>query len=313
MNLPNRRPLPRTFWFRIVGVPLVLAVLLHRLDYQTIAIALKTLSTGDLILPMIIFLLGMAVRTFRWYYQLTKLNIHFSTIPMIRGFGLGILVGALTPLRLGEFIRIAPLSPSAASSSRALAAGAVVVERFNDLFIVLFVLAFGALLDGFVLPALIISLPCLALAVLLLWPGTQGAALFRGPAPLRRILDPLLRARATMAIGPRLLFIGLSLSAYALNMCGGLLIYRAFAPIQAEAFFFRIPLITLINILPISVGGIGVRELTAMEVFGTLGYPPSSAALAATMLFVGANILPSALLWLGASLLASMNVRFSSP
>jgi hypothetical protein len=53
------------------------------------------------------------------------------------------------------------------------------------------------------------------------------------------------------------------------------------------------PLVTLTNVLPVSIGGIGVREMAAMEIFGNAGFPASCAALAASLMFLGANLLPS--------------------
>jgi hypothetical protein len=48
--------------------------------------------------------------------------------------------------------------------------------------------------------------------------------------------------------------------------------------------------------VPITLSGFGLRELVAMQVFGSAGYPATAAALAATASFLGANVLPA--LWL---------------
>ena len=81
-----------------------------------------------------------------------------------------------------------------------------------------------------------------------------------------------------------------------LNMTGSLQLYRAFGPMDTLLFFLGGPLITLTTAIPITVSGIGLRELAAMEVFGRGGFPPDAAAVTASLSFLGANVIPCVVL-----------------
>ena len=86
---------------------------------------------------------------------------------------------------------------------------------------------------------------------------------------------------------------GMTLLAHLLNLTCGLLIFRMFGEIGAVDFFSRVPILTLINNLPITIAGIGVRELGAMQLFTSTTLTASSAAVAASLFFVLTNILPT--------------------
>lgn len=116
------------------------------------------------------------------------------------------------------------------------------------------------------------------------------------PARIRRLLGPVIEARDRMSPGRRLAVLGMTGLAQGLNMVGSYQIYRAFGELDLWMFVFGGPLLTLTTLIPISVSGIGVRELAAMEVFGRTGFPADAAAVAASLSFFCANVLPCAAL-----------------
>jgi len=132
------------------------------------------------------------------------------------------------------------------------------------------------------------------LAIVALGPVTLPEALLaRVPTGLRaRVVAPLLAARDGLPVPRRVELLVLTYVAQAANMLAGLQVYRAFGDLDLLTFLYGMPLLTFSSAAPVTVSGIGLREAAAMHVFGGAGYPPSGAAVAASVVFLGANVLP---------------------
>ena len=70
------------------------------------------------------------------------------------------------------------------------------------------------------------------------------------------------------------------------------LLIMAFIPIKVIYALIAYPLVMLINILPITIGGIGVREGTSALILTKFGIPPEYAVSASFLLFCVNTLLP---------------------
>jgi len=291
-NLSSRATL-----FKSVGLVLLLGFVFYAVDLTTVSKTFRGMSPQTLILLASCFGIAFSLRLIKWSLQAVWSGFRFVPQIQLRNFVIGLLLGAITPLRAGELYRISALEGhSSRQPYRGLAAAALVLEKGYELTVVLALIAIGGWLSG-EHPLFPLGFGTLVLIALLF-----GIFSTDPPAQLRNILPkrldaitigPLLAAREAMETWQRLVVLGLGGLAHLANIWGGLLIYRAFGEMSVANFFFRVPFITLINLLPVTIGGIGLRELSAMELFGAIGYPASSAAVAASLLFIGANIVPA--------------------
>lgn len=288
---------------RVVGLAALLTALLLRLDASAVSASWRGMSAGAAALVVAASLLSMALRLARWLLQVQRMALQ-GTRPgrVARGFLLGALLGAVTPLRLGEFYRVAAATAGEPTrEARARAAAGVLLDKLHELLVVLATLAIGAVLSGMSLGT------CLSV-----WAATLATAaltLAGPPGPVRRRLPALARAQGCLSAGDRARLLALTSAAHALNLAAGLAIYRAFGPLEVADYVVKIPVITLLNTAPVTVGGFGLRELAAMQLFGGASYPASAAAVAAAGLFFGANVLPALLLLPAAALRAAREER----
>ena len=242
------------------------------------------------------FLLAMGVRVTKWAWQLRCLGLGFDSADLVRNFLVSVLLGAVTPMRAGEAYRLAAVrfDPARKAEQMAVVGASLLLEKGFEVLVLVAMVAAGFVLAGSPYAAPLVGVVVVG--------GVLGLAPVRPPAGLvarlpnavrRLVVEPVLRARDGVPLGPRLGIVALTAAAHLLNLVAALGVYRAFGPMPLDHFLLRMPLVTLTNVVPVSVGGIGVREATAMQLFGSAGFPASSAAVAASLVFLGANVLPA--------------------
>lgn len=284
---------------RAIGLVALVAVLVRRVEWEAVATSWRGMSASAGVGIIAAVVAAMGLRAWKWTIQVRAMGLRRAPAAgVVRGFLIGALLGAVTPLRAGEVVRVASATAGEPpGEARRLATAAVLLEKGYELLVVLATLAVGAALVGMSLET------CLFILIATLAVGWLAL----GPAGARRgrLLGAMAAAKRCLTRGDRARLLGLTAAAHGLNLAAGLLIYRAFGEIGVGDYVVRIPLITLINTIPITVGGFGLRELTAMELFGRIGYPAAGAAVAAAGLFFAANVLPALLLLPPATILAA--------
>ncbi len=283
---------------RIVGLVVLVGIVLRRVDFAAVGASWRGMGALTIGLTLSCFCGAMAVRVAKWTLQVRSLGLATEPVAQARAFLWGILLGVVTPMRLGELGRLSALSldPERRGDGLRLGAAALLLEKGYEL-LVLLSLAIGGCVVVLGQPALAaaLTLPLMAGAAFGLLPLSPPAALLaRLPASIRKnAVDPVLLARDGMSWRARLAVFGLTGLAQLLNMIGGLQLYRAFGDIDLWTCFLGMPLLTFTSAVPITVSGIGLREVLAMELFGRGGYPAHGAAVAATLTYLGANVVPT--------------------
>lgn len=282
---------------RVVGLVALVGLVLRRVEWGAVAASWRGASaaTGACVGAAVVA--AMVLRIHKWERLVRALGlVRAPAWGVARGFLLGALLGAVTPLRLGELARVAGACAGEAEGAAGRAAAGVLLEKGHELLVVLATLSLGSVLVGMSVWT------CVAIAG-----ATAGVGwLALGPAGARRLrpLAALADAKRRIAGREQARLLALTGAAHGLNLAAGLAIYRAFGELALGDYAARIPVITLINTAPVTVGGFGLRELTAMELFGAIGYPASAAAVAAAALFFAANVLPALVLLPGVSAMA---------
>ncbi len=279
-------------FLRVAGLLVLVGILVQRIDLATVRRSWEGMSPSGLLLCLLCFGLAMGVRAGKWNLQMGALGFTWDPLQQSRNFLLGVLIGAVTPMRVGELYRLSALhiSPELRTERLTVATASLLLEKGYEVLVLGSLVAIGAILLGFPLVGLAALLP-------LLFGAWAGLGSWRPPeAWLPRALRPLvergLKARDGLRFSQRLSVLLLTLGAQSLNMVAGHQIYQSFGEVPFTRFFFGMPLLTFSSAVPVTVGGIGLRELAAMEVFRDAGIAPAAAAAAASLVFVGANLLP---------------------
>ena len=231
---------------------------------------------------------GMLIRTVRWRILLTAVGAKVSFKRLLYLYFVGGFFNVFLPTGLGgDVVRVLEIGPGATSEQ---AAGTVLVDRLAG-FVALFVMALAALpfASGLLPPGLALAIGLLAggvcLGAVLLF---EGRILPRLTArlPARLSLDSggwLGRTYAVITLcGARAIWGALGVSAvYNLSVIwAGVFVARAFG-LQVSAWYFLlfIPITVLALLVPISIGGLGVRESIYVTLFGQVGLTAAQATV----------------------------------
>ncbi|MBK8942301.1 MAG: flippase-like domain-containing protein [Polyangiaceae bacterium] len=281
----------------------MLAVVLLRLPRP--GEVFSQLARADLALvglTLAINLLAIQLKVVRWQLLLRARGISYGSKDAWFAFGASAYLGMLTPGRVGDVLRIQYLRHDKGTPySEGLAS--VVMDRLSDLYVLaaFFAVAithFGSQL----LPELrLLGWAAVAATTLgplaLLVPGVAErlfGAMYRKLSrdPEAKGLDVFLQSLRAQARRATPVTLPLTIAAFLVSFGQGWLVARA---LGLELSYFDVGCLTaiasLLSLLPISVSGVGVREVFFAAVFPSLGYSAEQG--------VGYGMMVFALLYLG--------------
>ncbi len=301
--------LRRVRWLpRLIG-PIILGYFLLRTDLRQVASSLGHLRWGPFVLSLALFPLVVSLKTWRWHFLIRKL--HAAAPPFSQAmvvYTIGVFLGTATPGQSGDFIKAWYLRKEGIPLSTGLFS--VVLDRLFDLLAMTLLSLVGLLTFIRTLPlhvahgveasvvafgvAIALTLPALmyrrsrdrllagALRVALrVAPRRLAPALERWPRQFARLdLQPGLMASLTVA----------TVCSTAAVMGRLWLLFRALdIAIPLVLLVSSMALISLIQTLPITVAGVGVRDAVLITTLASYGHRASE-ALALSALFLALNL-----------------------
>lgn len=283
----------------------LLGVLFSRVDVGRLWQVARSASLPWLSGALALYYVMIAVSAWRWGLLLRAQGVSFTFRRLSSSFLVATFFNNFLPSNIGgDVVRIADTAPAA--GSKTLATTVVLIDRAIGLLGLVLIAALGATLSVRFQPS---DLGPLSPA--LLWAGFGGATLLAAPALLMpegftRLLQPL-RVFHAEWIDKRLERLTSALTRFretpaALAGCftGAIVVqvvlvlfYVAIAhsmriPVGFGELALIVPISFIVQMLPISMNGFGVREATFGFYFTRLGLPLESALLVS---FVGAAVI----------------------
>jgi len=230
----------------------------------------------------------LAVKIYRWYLLARSVDTSISYRQAATSYLAGLCLAVITPFATGELAR------GLYFQHRAELTGKVLIDKLVDLTVVALFTAVGiAFASGYLQVKIIAVLSLTVMLVIWFLRPIVSAACTRLSklfhlAFLEKIGKAFLEIESKLLItifGLALLFFGLFyLQAFVL-----LHAFQSNPPFKALVFF---PLITLSTIIPVTIGGMGIREWAAAFLLAPLGI--SSAVAVSTFFthFIVINFIP---------------------
>lgn len=322
--MPSDRPRkPWSTLFRLFGLVLMV-ILLVALDWRQVVLLYARADPFWLVAACLANLAFYPAKGVRWWGLLTMVGISYPWRRAIPVYMAGSFLGAVTPGRVADLVKASYLHQDlAVPYPRGIVT--VVMDRLLDLallmVIALAILWAGALGSQYFWPVLLL-LGILTLATTLaMWrrsaswlvgllcrmPAVGG--LIQGGKPALQMVHDTLSSFGDKAI---LLPVALSMVAFALMYGGGYCLAQGLGlMLGAGQVVYVMTLSNLVVLLPITVAGIGTRDLAMILLFGELGLPPEQ-ALAFSMGTLVVNLLvgnaPGCLYWFWRPVSLSTNV-----
>jgi uncharacterized membrane protein YbhN (UPF0104 family) len=280
----------------VVSVGLLIYLLAFQVDLGELWRVVRQARWGYLIAALVLMIAGTALRAVRWQVLLQAMDIKVELRRLVHLYFVGSFFNIFLPTGIGgDAVKMAELARSTGRAPEAI--GTTLVDRATGLW-VLFVLALLALPFGYaLLPqgwAPLIALGTLGGVIggwvvmgtpLVPWLGSRVH--LPGQEKLERFYRSvsqlgyraLGKACIVSLIFDVLLILFNVLIAYGLNVDQPLGIFLLFTPI-----------ISFSLALPISIGGLGVREQTYVLLFGSLGVSDTAAAAMSLANYVLTNL-----------------------
>ncbi len=290
------------FWIRLAAGVALLGIILSRMDLAALARAWGPGSALGVAGAALLLLLGQSIAALRW-----KLILGPGSPPwayLVRLYVIGGFFSLFLPTVVGgDAVRAAA---AAQGSGRA---GGVVASVLFDRALGVLAMAGYAGLGLLMAPeaarrlgeGLRLRLPdapgaVLGGAVLVLGAGVAAALLLRQSPRARKAARDALELGAGLARAPLTLLqaVALGFVVQGLYILLWLVLARSIGlPLPALALLVAVPIVTLAAMLPVTLGGLGVREGAWLLLLGGSGIP-SEQTLAFSLLFFATNLVTGA-------------------
>ena len=232
------------------------------------------------------------LKAYKWYYVLRLSKNKVRLWSGIKSYLLGMCFGLLTPARIGEAGRFINIE----GKKKVLVMSLVGVDKIFDVLTVVFLCSFGVYHFMGILPCLSLVFIVSIMLLTIYYPGPLSSRFLI----LTERIIPSIRDKVQgvieniRAIDRKSLikFTMLTLSCYSIVIIEYYFLVSNFEPVPILPILMVQPLIMLTNILPITIGGLGVREGTAVILFSYFSISNSTAVNSAFMLFFLNTFLP---------------------
>jgi uncharacterized membrane protein YbhN (UPF0104 family) len=258
---------------------LALALILSILDIDQLISSVSHMdiwlfSIALSLAPVVLFL-----KTLRWHLLLnTKCSVPFRET--FTSYLAGITMGLITPARSGELLRVLYLPVS----GKFRLTGIVVCDKLFDMLSLMLLSSAGCYMIIGAPVALLVIAAFVCGIIFMLYAETLAAYFrsFRLPHAIMEFFHMI----GHIGLKPReiLIYMPLAIVTHMIVLVQCYFLVSAFYPVTPEAIMFTFPIIIFSNIVPFTIGGLGVREGVSVLLLPMFGVPATAAFTAAFLI-----------------------------
>lgn len=280
---PERRTRRGTLLLRILVSAILLGLLLHQVGLREILTDIRQLPILFVLFAWAYYSFCQLLSAWRWQLFLTAKDVHVPVTRLFSFYMVGMFLNNFMPGSVGgDVVKTYDLYRATGRGRTAIVS--VFLERFTGL-IGLALIAVAALVIGLrgldnpvILGAVGGTALVLALSVAGIWWPPLADRLMRLVDRMlpRRIGEPLhglYTALADYRRHGRVLFVTILISVVVHLLFAGYYALTSEAlgtPIPFEYFVLFLPLVTIVTMIPISLGGLGIREALMVALFAAV-------------------------------------------
>lgn len=275
---------------KILLTIVVITIILSYVGIEKFTKGMKMINIQLFFTAFLLFPLVAIIGSIKWQRIIRHEAVGIKYRDALVSFLGGMSLGLLTPGRVGEFGRVAFISEGHMEALIGIAA----VDKIIDLEVTLFLAVIGAYFFWGYPISLLLTAIILIGGLFIFVPIVFSTALMRITdiigfrEKIKNIIEGIVGIpKNTLAI---CLFYRLAASV--IDILQFYLLISAFVPIRFLEVATVYPIIILTNILPLTIGGIGIREGTSIITLARFGIPPEAAVNASFLLFCMNTLLP---------------------
>jgi hypothetical protein len=280
---------------RVLISLIILVIVIANVGAERLFDALRSISLGWFAIAVLFHMIGLVVRTYRWSILIKALGTPVSFGRLLYLYLAGTFFNTFLPTGIGgDVVKIIELS---ADRGGAQAFSSVFADRLTGILGSSLIALTVAILDPADVPAYV-ALSVIAISVVILiasflltqrrlfewlithisfWPKIPGAK------KIQKVVEALTSYSIGAIVRAMLVSLPFTLTLiatqYALALGLGVN-----APLRYFALF--VPMVALVQLLPISFNGLGVREGTYQLLFGTVGVDAPQAVAMSLMYYI---------------------------
>lgn len=295
----HRRRRYTSLALRFLG-PLIAIVIYWKIDIPDLWGNVRTAVPSLIVVSVMLSLAAIAVRGIRWYFLLKHFGYTGSLLKVIHVQFIGVSVGAITPGKVGEFVKFAYLCVDD-QTRRGRFFLSTLVERTFDVGSLLFggIIAISIVLsDQLSVGGGVTELLALSMPLLILW--------FVGWHWRKAIIDFIVRrvafiapekfAHKLLSVGDYLvsiryremaIFFAISLFVWGIYFAIYIVVAHSLSiSVSLGALLCSATLAALVVPIPVSISGIGTREAALIYGFALFGAPAFEAVAIAFVILI---------------------------
>lgn len=280
----------RNRWARYGASVLLLALILWRIQPGKVGNALASANPAYLALAALLTIPFLLLKATRWYWMLREAGIEAEPGEALSSLVAGMGLALLTPARLGELVRAAYIR----DGQKLKIGGLVMLDKGFDVLVLCGLSIAGAWsLLGTGPGALLAAVTAVGAAMVYLpRRGENVVARVGNRLPGRDKLMRVLTALEALSPAATTGYILLTAMSFVIVLVQFALILASWNASSPNIVFLTFPLVVLTNVLPLTVGGLGIREGAAVLLLHHYGVSAAHAALAAFLMFFINTALP---------------------
>ncbi len=273
-------------WFlRLLG-PTLLVIFLANSDMQQLVAILSQADPWPIVLALVLMVPFLVIKAWRWQRIMRELGLDISLRDATGLYTVGIYLGSVTPGQSGDFLKAWYVRERGQALAPALLS--VVIDRLFDLLVMAVLATLGLISLGNLLPnsqlqtMLVVSMGVgMTVALGLLASRTSRRWIFTQflpsvlPAKLHESLERWHTQLATLALHPRLVLpasVASLVSVFFTLFRLWLLFVALDVHVPFLSFVGASALTAILQVLPISIAGVGVRDAALLAVLLPYGY-----------------------------------------
>jgi hypothetical protein len=286
----------------LIGIALFI-IILSQIDLGSLINILSHINILFLVLALMVNCIAIILKSLKWKIIVNSVKQDFSLTESVRAFLVGFSFSTITPAKLGDFIRVLYVNDERCGIGKCIST--VVIDRLIDI-VLLFSIAFLGICGFSVFYH--IEILSISTAVLIIGGIAAGVYIVLHRPFLSALLRPLftifvpqhLKSKVTLYYDD--FFNGLfafyyDRSRFISGIVVGILswvppfIYGYLLALSLGIdtgilfFVLVIPILSLLDLLPISISGIGTRDVALIFLFGLKGISPEQ-AIAFSLLYL---------------------------
>lgn len=276
---------------KVLVTLLLLTLVLQRVDYQIVFETVRSADIGLLIIPIILYFPLQLLAAYRWYFLLRQLNRGLSFWSIVRHNALGQFSGLLLPGQIGgDIVRFA--AASRGQQGKAVLALSIAIDKLAFLAAVAGIGMLGAVGNGPLLQLQtvygvilgVFGITLIAVAFLCRFRNERTAQWVFALSDRLPKLKQALAALAKWFSLPQLpiravaLLLLLALGFQLANAVGSYVTARSMHIVVDPIDWAAInAIVALIQVLPITIGGLGIREGVFAAILALYNVPAAQA------------------------------------